>query len=127
MTNTFNINQLRQFTGSEQLFKSWCSRRIVYTVGIQYLAKEAKCYWLIVEIALVMLPKLLKNNPDSFYSIQFSVYADHTASIVVGDGNDNIYLEHKINWTDFPETEEPIQLYLCDSGDHYCLMLPSEY
>ena len=121
------IDDLRGFTGSEQVFKHWLNKKLVYTDGIQYLAKKANCYWLIDEISLSILPVLLKKHPDSFYSIQFVVHADQTANIVVEDGNGNIYLEHMINWTDFPRTEKLLQFYLCDSGDYYCLMLPSEY
>jgi len=127
MTQIFKIEDLSHFTGSGQIFKHWWHRQFVCTEGIQYLAKVAHCYWLVDELALVILPELLKQNPDNFYSIEFVAHADQTANISVGDGNGHIYLEKKINWTDFPVKEKSIQLYLCDSSDYYCLMLASEY
>jgi hypothetical protein len=127
MDNRFSLEELNQFTGSEQFFRYWGSRKLVYTEGIKYLAEKAKCCWLIDEIGLVLFPKLLKNHIDSFYKIEFKVGADHSAHIIIDDGNGNTYLRHKINWTDFPVSEELVIFYLCESDDHYCLMLPSEY
>lgn len=123
----FNLAQLRQFTGSECFFKHWCNSNIVYTEGIKYLAEKAKCWWLIDEIALVLFPRLLLGHKDSFYSIELIAHADGSAFIKVGDGNNKIYLKHRINWTDFPVLGNPLQLYLCESGNDYCLMLSHEY
>lgn len=127
MQANFNLNELNQFTGSEQLFEHWVNKRLMYTEGFQYLANKLNCYWLIEEIAYVILPRLLKSHPDWFYCIQLFVHADHSAILGVDDGNGNIHFNHNIKWTDFPIIGEVIKFYLCDSGGHYCLMLPSEY
>lgn len=127
MQNSFEMSELGQFTGSGQVFKYWCSQKIVYTEGVQYLAKNAGCYWLLDEIALLILPRLLKYHKDVFYYIQLLVNDDCSAVITVEDGNENVHFKHKIGWTDFPVIGEPVKFFLCCSGDHYCLMLPSEY
>jgi hypothetical protein len=127
MDNYFNLEQLEQFTGSEYFFSHWGNSNMVYTEGIKYLAEKANCYWLIDEIALVLLPRLLLEYKDWFYSIELKAYAENSAIIKVGDGNNKTHFKHKINWTDFPVLEKPVQLYLCDSSNNYCLMLPREY
>lgn len=127
MQTHFNLNELNQFTGSEQFFKHWGNKKLIYTEGMQYLANKLNCYWLIEEIAFVILPRLLKNHLDYFYCIQFFVENDCSAIITIDDGNGNIHFNHKIKWTDFPTIGETVKFYLCDSGSHYCLMLPGEY
>ena len=127
MTINFNLNELKQFNGSERSFKHVLNRKIIYTEGIQYLLEKARCYWLLDDIALVVFPRLLQHHKDCFYSIQFEVHADNSAVITVDDGNGNIHLQHKIKCTDFPVTENPVKFFLCEAGEHYCLMLPSEY
>lgn len=127
MNEKFSLDELSHFTGSEEIFQYWGNKRFVYTQGIQYLANKAKCYWLIDEIGLILLPRLLKKHPDEFYTIQLSVNPDSSAMITVDDGNGNIYLNHRIDWTTFPITDQPVKLFLCDSGTYYCLMLPNEY
>lgn len=122
-----SLDDLKQFSGSEQFFRHWTNRKLVYTEGINYLAIKMQCFWLIDEIAIVLLPKLLKHYKDSFYTVRFIAHADSTATITVDDGNNNIHITHKINWTDFSIKEKEVKMYLCDSGSHYCLMLPSEY
>jgi hypothetical protein len=127
MDNHFSLDQLNQFTGSEYFFEHWGNRKMVYTEGVKYLAEKARCFWLIDEIALVIFPRLLLEYKDWFYSIELRAYAENSAFINISDGNDNIHFKHKINWTDFPVLEKPVQLYLCESGDNYCLMLSNEY
>jgi hypothetical protein len=126
MQTDFNLNELRQFSGSEQFFKHGINRKLIYTEGVQYLAEKAGCYWLIDEIAVILLPVLLKKRYDEFYSIQFLV-TNCSAVITVGDGNGKTYMKHKIEWTDFPISGIPVNLYLCASDGCYCLMLPNEY
>lgn len=127
MDKNFNLNELNQFRGSDVLFQHWFAK-MCYTEGVRYLANKVECYWLIEEIAHVILPRLLKKNKDKFYSIQLLVNSDQSAEIIICNGNNNIYLQHKITWTDFPIVNQIIQFYLCDTPhNYYCLMLPSEY
>jgi glutamine cyclotransferase len=126
MNKKFSLDELNHFTGSDEIFQHWISK-MCYTEGVRYLADKTYAYWLVDAIAFVILPRLLKENKDSFYSLEFSVNSDQSAMISVSDGNSNIYLNYPIKWTDFPIEEKPVNFYLCDSGDYYCLMLPSEY
>ncbi len=123
----FNLNKLAHFVASYNLYQYWDNSELVYTEGVHRLADKLKCYWLIDEIGRVIFQKLLARQFSSFYSIQLLVHSDCAAVITVGDGNNDTYFEHKINWTDCPIIGEPICFYLCESGEYYCLMLPSEY
>ena len=112
---------------SYTLYQFWDDNKLVYTEGVHWLADRLKCYWLIDEIGRVIFQRLLAGHFNSFYSIQFIVHTDCTAVITVGNENDYTYFSHKINWTDCPIIGEPISFYLCESGEYYCLMLPTEY
>jgi hypothetical protein len=125
MNKRFSLDELKHFTSSDEIYQHWISQ-MCYTEGVKYLANETDGYWLVDEIAFVILPRLLKENKDWFYSIKLSINSDKSAVITVSDGNDNIYMKHRINWTDFFVLEKTVDFYLCDSGSYYCLMLPSE-
>ena len=126
MRSNFSLSELFQFTGSEQFFKHGINSKLIYTEGVKYLAEKTGCYWLIDDIACVLLPYLLKKHNDWFYSIQLLV-TESAAVITASDGNGEILINHKVKWSDFPITGEPVKFYLCESDKHYCLMLPSEY
>ncbi len=125
MNKKFSLD-MYHFTGSDTAFKHWISP-LRYTEGVRYLAEETESYWLIDTIAFVIFPRLLKENKDWFYSIEFSVNRNGSAVMSVSDGNGNMYLKHSIKWTDFPYIEKPVKFFLCESEVYYCLMLPSEY
>jgi hypothetical protein len=124
MNKNFSLDALQHFTSSDEVYQHWISQ-MCYTEGVRHLANETDSYWLIDEIAFVILPRLLKENKDGFYSIELLVNSDQSAVMTIRDGNGNIYLNHPIKWTYFPL--EKVHFYLCDSGDYYCLMLPNEY
>ncbi len=126
MNKKFSLDELKHFTSSDEIYQHWISQ-MCYTEGVKYLANETDGYWLVDEIAFVILPRLLKENKDWFYSIKLSINSDKSAVITVSNGNDNIYMKHPINWTDFFVLEKAVDFYLCDSGSYYCLMLPGEY
>ncbi|MCE3239141.1 MAG: hypothetical protein K0R24_2122 [Gammaproteobacteria bacterium] len=126
MNKKFSLDQLEHFTGCDELFKHWLCR-MHYTEGVKYLADETGSYWLIDEIAFIILSRLLKKNKDWFYLIELSVKRDRSMVISISDGDGNTYLKHPVLWTDFPIIDETVRLYLCESEENYCLMLPSEY
>ena len=52
-------SELNQFYGSATLYKHWLGLK--YTDGIQYLAQEANCYWLLNAIASHQTKQFLSN------------------------------------------------------------------
>ncbi|MCE3239351.1 MAG: hypothetical protein K0R24_2332 [Gammaproteobacteria bacterium] len=125
MNQKLSLDELKRFTRTDRIFRSWI-RQVCYTEGMKYLADRTDSYWLIDEIARVILPSLLKEHKKEFYVIELSVTGHQSMVIIIRDRKGNIDLKHPIHWTDFPVLEETIQLYLCQSKKQYCLMLPSE-
>ena len=104
----FSIQDPRQFTGSEQLYRHALNRKVRYTEGIQYLAENAGAYWFIDEIALAQrFDKAVAAEP--FQVWELTVQPDSTADLVCTDGDDHeVYRKH-IEFTDFPA--EGIKVY----------------
>lgn len=112
------IRQLAMHTGSECCFRHWTGR-LVYTEGVQFLARQAGAYWLIDLVASWMPdPRLVG---EEFVVWKLTVQPDHTAIAIADDGNGNELTRQEIEFTDFPLEE--ISLYLTNST----LLLPSEY
>ena len=116
--------ELQQFIGTEYLFKLPLIGT-VYTDGLQYLAFEANCFWLITDASVIA--KSLSNR-SSFITIDFKRLSEKEqfekqceAIINYSDGNDKIFETHRYNVTDFPLDE--LRLFFVDNT----LMLPSEY
>ena len=112
---------LRQFTGSESIYRHGLIRTVLYTDGIRYVAENAGAYWLIDEIALAQrFNKTIAVEEFQLWTL--TVNADqHTAVLACDDGNDNVVFRKDIPFTDFPLSE--IKLYFTNNT----ICLPSEY
>jgi hypothetical protein len=118
-TNNNLINELSQFTGTEQYYYNPLFPPFRYTDGIKYLAEKTGAYWLIDFIfSYCEVPAL---DGEAFQVWKLIVDANDSALIKVEDGNNNILKEFKIPFTDFPLPR--FELWLVDS----VLILPSEY
>lgn len=116
--------ELRNFTGSEQLFYNPLFKTFRYTEGVRYLALEAGAYWLIQLIAGFQKDKRLKEKWEILQDFQLwklTVNEDKSAILYCEDGNSNVILSHKIEYTNFPMPE--IKLFC----EHQVLLLPSEH
>ncbi|MFM6191173.1 MAG: DUF6876 family protein [Planktothrix sp.] len=134
--NTITLSDLSQFTGTEEIHRNFLG--FPYTDGIQYLAEQAKAYWLIDAIASYQYQ--LKRDE---YLAYFQVWV----LSVVGEGErkfpfilpEENYKAVITCWSDTPKegikpaviqqieyTKFPlIEIKLYVSGG--VLMLPSEY
>ena len=128
--NTNLQSELSQFTGSERWFRHW-TRQLVYTEGVEYLAKEAGAYWLIDAIASYQRDKRITGN-QNLREMQFwkLTVKDGAGELTcVEDSGKPPAITQKIEFTDFPM--ESVELWLeLGSVDGetpaYVLMLPSE-
>lgn len=127
MSSAFSVQSLSAFTGTEEWYKHFLNRHLIYTEGIFYLAEAAKCRWLLDDIALKYFRVLLKKFRDHFYLIEFVASSDDKGHITISDGNGKVHLTDTIRYTDFPVKNEPIKFYLVETDGRYCLMLQSEY
>ena len=117
MTNL--IQELKQFTGSDIVYRNPLFGKFVYTEGVKYLAEKAEAHWLIDYVFSNQLDKKIK--AEEFQIWKITVKDDKSAVIRVEDGNDNLVKQFKLEFTDFPLKE--FSLWFSNNT----LLLPSEW
>jgi hypothetical protein len=115
----FDASQLSHFTGTERYYR--ISRRHLLTDDTKYLAEEAECFWMMDAVAS-HLSEI--GTADWFVLIRVTVKGTR-ATMVYEDGNSHAHARQEIPFTDFPLSEQT--LYACWDGEHWVIMLPSEY
>ena len=115
----FDPNQLNQFTGTAKYYR--ISRRHLLTEGTKYLAEEAECFWMMDAIASHLVEI---GTADWFVVVKTSIKLTK-AVMVYEDGTGNELARQEIPYTDLPLAQ--ISLYACWDGEHWVIMLPSEY
>jgi len=133
MLNTEELKKgLQQCTGTTQYFRHSLSR-LQYTEGIQYLAKNAECYWLIDAIASYQHQLIKKESLQEFQlwllvvgnDHEFIKPASHQDAVLTcwedtPKAGDKPVVRQNIPFTDFPLPE--MKLYV----QELILMLPDE-
>ena len=120
---SLTIEDLKQFTGSEQFYRNGLSRNHIYTEGVQFLAQRAQAYWLLDKIALHGSSKIAR---ERFQVWKLTVNPDGSATLTAEDGNDNVLRTANLSFTDFPLRE--IALWsVRNELNGFTIMLPSEY
>jgi hypothetical protein len=115
----FDPTQLSYYTGTEKYYR--ISRRHMLTDGNNYLAEEAECFWMMDAIA-GHLSEI--DTEDWFVQVRVTVN-DSRATVIYEDGTGSEHARQEIPYTDFPM--HAISLYACWDGEHWVIMLPSEY
>ena len=119
MNSAHNLqSELSQFIGTEKLYR--ITSRHVLTDGTKYLAEQAKSFWLFDAIA-----SHLTRSYDDYFAVARLVVKDSSAVLTLDDGNDTVFATQHIAYTDFPLNE--IKLYCSFDGEHWVIMLTSEY
>ena len=111
--------QLSCFTGTEKYYR--ISRRHLLTDGTKYLAEEAECFWMMDAIA----SHLCEIGTEDWFVVVRVQVTQGRAVMIYEDGNDREHARQEIPYTDFPM--HAISLYACWDGEHWVIMLPSEY
>ena len=119
MRKTFDPTQLAQFIGTTGYYR--ISRRHLLTDGTKYLAEEAECFWMMDAIAS-HLSEI--GTEDWFVQVRMMVTGNR-ATMIYEDGSGHEHARQEIPYTDFPM--HAISLYACWDGEHWVIMLPSEY
>ena len=112
-------SELNQFYGSATLYKHWLGLK--YTEGIQYLAEEANCYWLLDAIASHQTKQFLSNPKLQEFQIWHLQVQENSGVLICEWDTNQEVLRQEIEYTDFPLSH--IKLYLVEK----VLMLPNEY
>ena len=115
----FDPSKLNQFIGTEKYYR--ISRRHLLTHGTKYLAEAAECFWMMDAIASHLCEI---GTADWFVLVRVEV-TEGRAVMIYEDGNDREHARQEIPYTDFPLNS--INLYACWDGEHWVIMLPSEY
>ena len=115
----FDVTQLTQFIGTTGYYR--ISRRHLLTDGTKYLAEEAGCYWMMDAIASHLAEI---GVADWFVHVRMTVNCCR-ATMIYEDGSGKEHARQEIPYTDFPM--QAISLFACWDGEHWVIMLPSEY
>jgi hypothetical protein len=117
-----NANELKsnlsQFIGTENFHR--ITARHILTDGTKYLAEQAQCFWLMTAVA----SHLPKHFHDYFAVAELKVVGN-SATLILDDGNGNVFARQSIEYTDFPLSE--IKLYCSFDEEFWVIMLTSEY
>lgn len=110
---------LSQFTGTEKYHKYICGLKL--TDGVNYLATEGKCFWLLDVIASYQ-PKH-HAVPFQVWELEVTEKEEKRSAVVTmrKDTDAKILVQQKIPYTDFPL--KSVKLYVIDG----VILLPSEY
>lgn len=119
---------LAHFTGTTAYHKLTMHPRVLFTDGLAYLAREAKCYWL-MDVVMSHLATSKKIALEPFVSFSITVAQDKSALCIFTDGNDLKLAKQKIESTDLPFDKLS---FFCQKekqaeGSRWIVMLPSEY
>lgn len=112
------LQNLPRFTGTEQYYR--LNLRVLLTDGTKYLATEGMCFWL-----MDVISSYLPGYKDTFGVATLKREEGDKATFSLDDGNGNIFATQHIDYTDFPLSE--IKLYVSFDGEHWVIMLQSEY
>ena len=114
-------NNLSYYSGSESFYRHPLGK-FTYTDGVQYLAENAECYWLLDIIGSLNYHSDKFMEKEEFICMDLVVKSGTTKAVFTAhDGNYNILYTQEIPFTDFPLSE--IKLFYCNQT----LLLPSEY
>ncbi len=115
----FDPTLLTHFIGTERYYR--ISRRHLLTDGTKYLAENAECFCMMDAIAS-HLSEI--GTSDWFVQVKVTVQSSRT-TMIYDDGNGNEHARQEVPYTDFPLNM--ITLFACWDGEHWVIMLPSEY
>ena len=122
---------LSQFTGDLERFYHPLNRKVVYTPGVQYLAKEGQAYWLIDAIASYFGSEQMNTAMSRDYRLQSLQFwrLDVTDGLAVliayADVGEEPFIRQEIPYTDFPLDQ--IEIWAGFDGNRWTLYLPSEH
>lgn len=114
------LEDLSQFTGTGTWFRHGINRDVLYTEGAQYVAEQGGAYWLLDAIAIAHRYER-KVAAEEFQVWTLKFRDDRSATLICGDGDDNVVYTQPIEFTDFPLEE--ISLRFANG----VIYLPSEH
>jgi hypothetical protein len=117
--STLNPADLAQFTGTERYYR--LNRLCLLTDGTKYLAESAGAFWLMDAAASY----LIELGTDDWFVQVVLVVTSSEAVLTLEDGNGHVRARQVVPYSDFPIPQQTV--YACWDGEHWVIMLPSEY
>ena len=126
MTNALNEATLAQFTGTERYHRVGILPYVL-TDGTRYVAEKGGAFWLMDEIAVNLMNQ--KNAELRQFAVALLTVEDSQGTLTISDGNNNVWLEKTIEYTDFPKKEIMffVSVAVVRDRSYWVIMLPSEY
>lgn len=113
---------LAHFYGSQQWFRHWAVRSVLYTEGAQHVFEHGGAYWLLDEIAFRQMDrKAVKNEPFQVWDLKV---VNSSGMLTCENGNGNVVYTKKLDYTDFPLPS--IRFFVEYDGQNRTIMLPGE-
>ena len=116
MTEQQFNSQLKQFTGSEYLYKYILGLKI--TEGVKFACETAKCWWFADIVASYQQDERIRTQEFQTWTLTVE---NSKGVIIATDGNKNKLIRQEIPYTDFVYSELN---YWCIGAT---IMLPTEY
>lgn len=128
MTDKLQSADLRQFTGTERYYALGVPfSDVVFTDGVEYLARVGGAQWLVVAIAAhLTVRRSLREHGIVFWKLAKRA-PEATAAVLtaVPDIDLPALVEQVIPYTDFPLDE--VEIWAQWDGEVWTLYLPSEH
>lgn len=115
------LASLSHFTGTESYYRVY--PHLLLTDGVQFLAVEAGCFWL-MDVIASHLPAVPTDEYFCVATLERNGEGAHF-ELVNDVPATKYYATQEIEYTDFPL--QRIKLYVSRAGDEFVCMLPSEY
>jgi len=117
--------QLAQFTASTTFTRHALVPQMLMTEGVTFLAQAAGAYWLTDAIGSYLLDKRARSEPFQVWRLNVDPQSS-SATLKMTNGDHEVpIIAQQIDYTDFPLTD--IELWLVAEGNHWVLLLPTEY
>lgn len=117
---------LRQFTGTTQWFAIGAPfPDVIFTEGVEYLAREGQAQWLVVAIAAHLTTKPAFRLDHMLFWKLTKGENDSAVLTAVRDTGLPPCVRQVIPWTDFPLQE--VEIWSSFNGEVWTLYLPSEH
>lgn len=123
--NTANLTRenLSNFWDSQEFFRHWMSRNIIYTEGVEFINTNG-AGWLVDAVIshVAHTPKVAR---EEFVVATLKVNLEKKSAVLIfDDGNDKVLAKQEIEYTDFPLAE--ITFYVENNGEGKTMMLTGE-
>lgn len=123
---------LMQFTGGSRRYRTWANPNVIFTEGVEYLARTAEAFWLIDCITSYFGTHLMRGamqQDERLKSLQFwrlEFHDDRSATVTArADTGVEPFVTQEIEFTDFPL--DSVDIWAGFDGTRWTLYLPSEH